>query len=88
MFMDRPNGNRIYTLQEVAERLRMPYRRVRDAVFAGDWPCLKVSPRKRLMTEADVEAAIAIMHKEPVEPTPEMDMRAIRESVLARINAA
>lgn len=45
---------RIYTLQEAAERLHMPYRTLRDGVHAGKWPHRYISPRRRLMTEGDI----------------------------------
>lgn len=55
----------IFTLHEVAERLHMPYRSLRDAVYAGRWPHRKISQRKRLMTEADIQAVLALTAEQP-----------------------
>lgn len=53
----------VYTLQEAAEHLRVPYRTVRDAVFAGRWPHVKLSPRKRVMTRDDLTAVLQMSHR-------------------------
>jgi hypothetical protein len=68
---------RVYTLQEVADRLRSPYSVVRDAVFAGRWPHVKISPRKRVMTQANLEATLALLHQ---APTPESSKHSAREA--------
>ncbi len=48
-------------LHEVASRLGIPYRVVRDNVYSDRWQHRRVSERKRYMTEQDVEAAVADM---------------------------
>lgn len=79
---------RVYTLQEAAERLHMPYRSLRDAVFADRWPHRKISQRRRLMTEEDIRAVLAMSLQEAKPPMPASEMRSIRSSVKARLTAA
>ena len=71
----------VFTLQEVADRLRIPYRTVRDAVFSGRWPHLMMSPRKRMMTTEDVDAVIALLHQDAAEPASMMEARAAKQNV-------
>lgn len=78
----------VYTLQEAAEMLRLPYRAVRDAVFQERWPCINVSPRKRLMSASDVAAAVALMRQPAKPPTRESSARSARRSVLDHLNRA
>lgn len=57
--------DRVYTIAEAAILMRVPYRVVRDAVFAGRWPHVEISPRKRVMTGEDIQAALALMRRTP-----------------------
>lgn len=80
----------VHTLQEAAEILRMPYRTLRDHVFAGRWPHRYVSPRRRMMTDEDIEATLLLLTRSP-EPTANptvSDERARRKNVLELLNAA
>lgn len=80
----------VFTLQEVAERLHMPYRTLRDAVFADRWPHRKISTRRRLMTESDVQAVLqmtAATVREP-EMVSEVSHRQRKSNLKALINAA
>ena len=58
----------MYTLRDVAEKLKLPYEVGRDAVYAGRWPHTKFTPRNRRMSQADIDAVIDAHHQEP-EPT-------------------
>lgn len=62
-------AERVYTLQEAAERLHMPYRTLRDAVYQGRFPHRMISQRRRLMTEADIAAVLALTAKTPAPAT-------------------
>lgn len=80
--------NSVHTLQEAAEILRLPYRTVRDAVFAGRWPHVMVSPRKRLMTDADIGATLVLLRQVAIASTPLIDARAQKERVRNLLGAA
>lgn len=86
--MENGGPGEVLTLQEVAGRLRLPYRYVRDRAFSGAWPCLKISPRKRMMTESDVQAVISLLHAEPTPPPTPAAERQVRRSVMEHLNAA
>lgn len=76
---------KIYTLQEAAERLHMPYRTLRDAVFDGRWPHRYISPRRRLMTESDIAAVLELTAQQPAptaNPSP-FEERSRRANVRA-----
>ncbi len=79
---------RVYTLQEAAERLRTPYSVVRDAVFAGRWPHMQVSPRKRLMTEEDIQETISLLRKRPLAADSTSGVRSSRANVRDLLSAA
>jgi hypothetical protein len=78
--------NSVYTIAEAAERMRLPYRVVRDAVFAGRWPHVKVSERRRLMTGADISASLELMHQAP-SATEKVDQKE-RKARIKRLLAA
>lgn len=81
-------GEVIYTLQEAAERLHMPYRTLRDAVYAGRWPHRYISPRRRLMTESDIEAVLTLTSRQPkptANPSPLEDR--VRRANIKRLLA-
>lgn len=77
----------IYTLQEAAERLHMPYRTLRDAVYAGRWPHRYISPRRRLMTASDIEAVLELTARK-AKPAAEAqsDLRQQRARIKALIH--
>ncbi|MFT4258054.1 helix-turn-helix domain-containing protein [Microbacterium sp.] len=78
----------IYTLEEAAVRLHMPYRTLRDAVYAGRWPHRKISQRRRLMTEADIQAVLELT-REDARPAPSIsDTRQSRANVLSLLKSA
>lgn len=84
------DAERVYTLHEAAERLHMPYRSLRDAVFADRWPHRKISQRRRLMTESDIAAVLLLTAATPrvdANPSPSED-RSVKRSVLSLLNAA
>lgn len=78
----------IYTLQEVAALLHMPYRTVRDAVFQGRWPHVRVSERRRLMTTDDVQATMALLRQRAKAPVTVVDARTQKKRVLEMLEAA
>lgn len=80
--------SKVHTLQEAAAILRLPYRTVRDAVFGGRWPHVVVSPRKRFMTDADIEATLAILHREPADDATPIETRVQKRRVLQMLDAA
>lgn len=55
----------VYTIAEAAALMRLPYRVVRDAVYAGRWPHIYISPRRRVMTGADIQASLDLMRRVP-----------------------
>ena len=63
------SGVEIFTLQEVADLLKVPYDVVRKNVYAGRWPHIKVSPRNRRMSRADIDRVMEMLHHEPVALT-------------------
>lgn len=72
-------SERVYTLQEAAERLHMPYRSLRDAVYDDRWPHRYISPRRRLMTEGDIAAVLEMTSRQPAptaSPHPFEERRA------------
>jgi hypothetical protein len=72
--------DRVYTLAEAAILMRTPYRVARDAVFSGRWPHVKVSPRKRFMTGADIRAALDLMRQAPKASEP-VDVRGRKDRI-------
>lgn len=76
----------MYTLQEAAELLRMPYRSLRDAVYSGRWPHRKISQRRRFMTEEDIRAVMEMTLQPPVPPRSPSADRQTRKRVLALLN--
>lgn len=77
----------IYTLQEAAERLHMPYRSLRDAVYAGRWPHRHISQRRRLMTASDIEAVLELTHRPAAPPPLESDVRKTRANIKRLLHA-
>ncbi len=71
----------MYELRGVADRLRLPYRIVRDNVFGGKWPHRKVSQRKRYMTDEDMREAVRLMHQGP-DPAVKVEQKSQRDNVL------
>ncbi|KAB1658980.1 helix-turn-helix domain-containing protein [Pseudoclavibacter sp. CFCC 11306] len=63
-----PTGDRpaVYTLDEVAEILRVPRDLVRKRIYSGAWPHTKVSERNRVITHDDLEAIFELLHETPV----------------------
>ena len=80
------DGDRVYTLQQAAERLQMPYRSLRDAVFQGKWPHRYISQRRRLMTESDIAAVLALTAKAPTPAPAPSAARAMKASVRAALS--
>ncbi|MDQ0645651.1 hypothetical protein [Microbacterium murale] len=75
----------VHTLEEAAEILRVPYRTLRDGVYAGRWPHRKISERKRLMTDEDIQAVLDLTATQP-SPTAnpsEFAARTTKANVLA-----
>lgn len=73
----------VHTLQEAAELLRLPYRTLRDHVFAERWPHRRISQRRRLMTDEDIAAVLAMTTATPrptADPSP-MSARSMRANV-------
>lgn len=73
----------VYTLQEAAERLHLPYRTLRDAVFQERWPHRRISQRRRLMTESDISAVLEMTEAKP-SPTAAPSItteRAVRSNI-------
>lgn len=60
---------RMLTLQETAEELRLPYEVVRDNVYSGRWPHKKFGERTRRVSEDDLARIKALVHHEPVAET-------------------
>lgn len=60
---------RVFTLQEVAEQLRLPYELVRDKVYSGAWPHVKFSEWNRRMTQEQVDSVIAMSEHKPTPAT-------------------
>jgi excisionase family DNA binding protein len=79
--------NEFYTLQEVAAMLHLPYEFVRDQVYAGRWPHTAFSPRKRRMSQEDVDRVVASFHKEPKSPSTRSEARASSKRIAALIRA-
>lgn len=77
----------VYTIAEAAEHMRLPYRVVRDAVFADRWPHIKVSQRRRLMTGEDIQASLDLMRQGP-SLTQAADEAARKRRVQALLGAA
>lgn len=80
----------VHTLQEAAEILRMPYRTLRDHVFAGRWPHRFVSQRRRLMTDEDIAAVLEMTSAAPsptANPSP-TTARARKAKIHDLLNAA
>lgn len=79
------DDERVYTLHEAAERLHMPYRSLRDAVFQDRWPHRKISQRRRLMTASDIDAVLALTARRPTltEPPSPVDERSARDRIKA-----
>jgi len=71
----------VYTIAEAAILMRVPYRVVRDAVFADRWPHVRISPRKRLMTGEDIQAALALMRHTPGAEDPPSDDRSRKDRI-------
>lgn len=82
------SAERVYTLQEAAERLHMPYRTLRDAIYAGRWPHRKISERRRLMTEEDIQDVLAMSRQEPKPTVSPHTARQTKANVLSRLKAA
>ncbi|WP_217182702.1 helix-turn-helix domain-containing protein [Streptomyces sp. AC495_CC817] len=82
------DGERVYTLREAAERLHMPYRTLSAAIYSGRWPHRKISQRRRLMTESDIQAVLEEARVTPAAPAPASDTRSIRANVKGLISAA
>lgn len=57
--MDDRDGLHLYTLQEVADLLRLPYAHVRDRVYSGAWPHMKFSARNRRMSQEQIDSVVA-----------------------------
>lgn len=71
----------VHTLQEAANLLRMPYRTLRDAVYQGRWPHIRVSQRRRLMTDSDIEEVLRLQRQAPWEPLSTGTERQMRANV-------
>lgn len=78
----------VYTLQEAASILRVPYRTLRDAVFQGRWPHIVVSPRKRLMTAHDINETLELLRKGASSPVEAIDVKMQKKQVRAFLEAA
>jgi hypothetical protein len=80
--------NKVYTLQEVAAHLRVPHSVVRDAVFAGRWPHLQISPRRRFMTQENLDETIALLSKPAGVEESAVAARTTRDRVKGLMAAA
>lgn len=78
----------IFTLQEAAERLHMPYRALRDAVYADRWPHRKISPRRRLMTAADIQAVLELTRVQERPAPPASTVRQAKANVRRHLGLA
>lgn len=76
----------MFTLQEVADKLKLPYEQVRDKVYAGAWPHVKFSARNRRMTQAQIDEVVEMSQHEPVRST-RSDARTRRKEVRALLRA-
>lgn len=56
----------LLTLQEVAELLQVPRGLVRDRVYAGAWPHVRILSRNRRMTREQVDQVIEMLSHAPV----------------------
>lgn len=80
-------SEQMFTLREVAERLRIPYDVVRKNVYSGAWPHVKFSERSRRMTQADIERVLEMTRHEPVQSSRSdahqrrKDIRALLRSI-------
>lgn len=59
---DRPA---VYTIDEVAQILRVPRDLVRKRIYSGAWPHTKISERNRVITHDDLEAIFELLHETP-----------------------
>lgn len=79
----------LHTLQEAADLLRVGHRTVRDNVYQGRWPHVALSPRKRFMTDDDIEATLELLHKEAQAVASTIsDARTQKKIVLSLLEAA
>ena len=82
------DSERVYTLHEAAERLHMPYRTLRDAVYAGRWPHRFISQRRRLMTEMDIQEVLEIARMDARPIPTRAEVSSTRSSVRALLGAS
>lgn len=79
----------VHTIEEAARLLRVPYRTARDAVFQERWPHVKVSARKRLMTDSDIAATLNLLRQPAKAPEESKgSSRASKRKVLSLLDAA
>lgn len=76
----------LYTLREVADKFKIDYDIVREAVYSGRWPHQKFSARNRRMTQADVDRVLEMTRHEPVASTPS-DAHQRRKAVRALVRS-
>lgn len=63
-----PTTNGVMTPKDLARRLGISERSVREKVYAGLWPCLRLDSRTLRFEESDYEAILAMSRRRPQTP--------------------